>query len=144
MYTCIFPPFFPALCECCSFPNFLLFSDFFLELSVFSVTKSQKSDIVYARAQGAILRSSGHSVNEIAKFLNKTEHWVNKRSKRECFKDKPRSRRPFVLTIVLENQSRKGSTATQTSCQKNLPRMSPWVFFKKSKVRSLPLKKLRS
>ena len=45
-----------------------------------------KSDIVYARAQAAILRSSGHSVKEIAKFLNKTVRWV----KRECFEDKPR------------------------------------------------------
>ena len=50
-----------------------------------------KSDsIVYARAQAAILRSSGHSVKEIAKFFNKTERWVNKWSKRECFEDKSR------------------------------------------------------
>ena len=41
-----------------------------------------KSDIVYARAEAAILRSSGHSVKEIAKFFNKTECWVNKWSKR--------------------------------------------------------------
>ena len=57
-----------------------------------------KSDIVYARAQAAILRSSGHSEKEITKFCNKTERWVNKWSKRECFKDKPRSRQPSVLT----------------------------------------------
>ena len=67
------------------------------ELSVFSVTK-MKSDIVYARAQAVILRSSGHSVKEIAKYFNKTVRWVNKWSKRECFKDKPRSGRPSVLT----------------------------------------------
>ena len=54
------------------FPNLLLFSDFFPELSVFSVLK-MKSDIVYARAQAAILRLSGHSVKEIAKIFNKTE-----------------------------------------------------------------------
>ena len=46
------------------FPNLLLFSDCFPELSVFSVAK-MKLDIVYARAQAAILRSSGHSVKEI-------------------------------------------------------------------------------
>ena len=67
------------------------------KLSVFSVTK-MKSDIVYTRAQAAILRSSGHSVKEIAKYFNKTVCWVNKWSKRECFKDKPRSGRPSVLT----------------------------------------------
>ena len=43
---------------------------------VFSVTK-MNSDIVYAKAQAAILRSSGHSVKEIAKFFNKTVRWVN-------------------------------------------------------------------
>ena len=66
--------FFRALCV----PNFLLFSDCFPEHSVFSVTK-MKSDIVYARAQAAILRLSGHSVKEIAKCFNKTVRWVEKR-----------------------------------------------------------------
>ena len=78
------------------FPNLLLFSDCVPELSVFSVTK-MKTDIVYARAQAAILRSSGHSVKEIAKFFNKTVRWVNKWSKRERFEGKPRSGRPSVL-----------------------------------------------
>ena len=52
------------------------------------------SDLVYSRAQAAILPSSGHSVKENAKL---TERWVNKWSKRECFDDKPRSGRPSVL-----------------------------------------------
>ena len=77
----------------------LLFSDFFHELSVFSVMK-MNSDIDYARAQATIilLQSSGHSVKEMAKFLNKMKHLVNKWLKRDCFEDKPRSRQPSVLT----------------------------------------------
>ena len=50
------------------------------ELSVFSVTK-MKSDIVYARAQVAILRSSGHSGKEIAKYFNKMVRWYFVHSK---------------------------------------------------------------
>jgi len=69
--------FFTPLVYVVPFPNLLLFSKFFPELSAFSVAK-MKSDIVYARAQAAILRSSGHSVKEIANFFNKTERWVNK------------------------------------------------------------------
>ena len=90
------------------FPNLLLFSDCFPELSIFSVAK-MKSDIVYARAQAAILRSSGHSVKEMAKFFKKTVHWLNKWSKRERSEHKPRSRPPSVSTNVarksIENQS---------------------------------------
>ena len=52
------------------FLNLLLFSDLFPELAVFSVKKI-KSDIVYTRAQAAILQSSGHSVKEIVKFLTR-------------------------------------------------------------------------
>ena len=45
-----------------------------------------KSDIVYARAQAAILRSSGHSVKEIAKFFNKTVRWVTSGRKESASK----------------------------------------------------------
>lgn len=99
------------------FPNLLLFSDFFPELPVFSVTK-MKSDIVYARAQAAILRSSGHSVKEIAKFFNKTERWVNKWSKRECFEDKPRSGRPSVLTNCARKSIEKAKYKRNNSTRK--------------------------
>ena len=59
MYTRAFSRhFFAPLMHVVPFSNLLLFSDFFPGLSVFSVTK-MKSDIVYARAQAAILRSSG-------------------------------------------------------------------------------------
>ena len=39
-------------------------------LSLFSFTE-MKANAVYARAQAAILRSSGHSVKDIAKLLKK-------------------------------------------------------------------------
>ena len=44
-----------------------------------------KANTVYARAQAAILRSSCHSVEDIAKLLKKTERWANKWSKRKFF-----------------------------------------------------------
>ena len=84
-----------------------------------------KSDIAYARAEAAILRpSAGHSVKEIAKFLNKTVRWVNKWSKRECFEDKPRSERLYVLTSAarksIEKVKYKRSNSTR-KIAKNLP-----------------------
>ena len=99
------------------FPNLLLFSDFLPELFVFSVTK-MKSDIVFARAQAAILRSSGHSVKEITKCFNKTERWVNKWSKRECFEDKPRSGRPSGLTNCARKSIKKAKYKRNNSTRK--------------------------
>ena len=67
-----------------------------------------KSDsIVYARAQAPILRSSGHSVKEIAKFFNVTERRANKWSKRECFEEKPRGGRLSVLTNCARKSIKK-------------------------------------
>ena len=71
------------------FSKLLIFFDFFPALSVFFLSKT-KSDIVYARAQAAMLRSSGH--------FNETEQGANKWSIRESFEGKPRSERPSVLT----------------------------------------------
>ena len=88
--------FFAPLVNVVSLQNLLSFSDFLSELSAFFVTKT-RPDIGHARAQAAILRSSGHYVKEIAEFFNKTERWVSKWSKRECFEDKPRTGRPSVL-----------------------------------------------
>ena len=110
-------PFFAPLVHVVPFPTFLLFCDFFPELSAFSVTE-MKSDIVYARAQAAISRSSGHSVKEIAKFFNKTERWVNKWSKRECFEDKPRSGRPPVLTNCARKSVEKAKYKWNNSTRK--------------------------
>ena len=76
-----------------------------------------KANTVYARAQAAILRSSGHSVKYIAKLLKKTERWVNKWSKRKSFEDKPRSGRPSVLTNharnVIETAKYKRNNSTR-------------------------------
>ena len=98
-------------------PNLLLLSDCFPELSVFSVMK-MKSDIVYARAQAAILRSSGHSVKEVANFFNKTGRWMNKWSKRERFEDKPRSGRPSVLTNAARKSIEKVTYKRNNSTRK--------------------------
>ena len=94
------------------FPNLLLFSD------IFPVMKMNSDSIVYARAQAAILRSSGHPIKEIAKFFNKTERWVNKWSKRECFEDKPSSRRPSVLTNCAQKSIQKEKYKLKNSTRK--------------------------
>ena len=57
-----------------------------------------KANSVYARAQAAILLSSGHSVKDTAKLLKNTERWVDKWSKRAPFEDQPRSGQRSVLT----------------------------------------------
>ena len=95
-HTPVFPPFFLASLNRVPFPNFNVFLCHSSELYVFPEAK-MKSDIAFSRAQAAILRSSGHSVKEIPKLFNKTERWVNKWSKWQCFEDKPRSGRPSVL-----------------------------------------------
>ena len=46
--------------------------------------KKKKIETACARAQAAFLRSSGHSVKEIAKSLKKTERRVNNWSKRQA------------------------------------------------------------
>ena len=116
----VFPPFFlRPLC----FEFVVILWLFFLNfLHVFCVTK-MTSDLVYARAQAAILRSSGHSVKENAKLFNKTERWVNKWSKRECFDDKPRSGRPSVLINCPRNSIEKAnnmpSNLKEKDCQES-------------------------
>ena len=52
----------------------------------------------YLQAQASILRSSGLSVKEISKLLNKSVRWVVKWSAREEFEDRARTGRPAVLT----------------------------------------------
>ena len=76
-----------------------------------------KSNTVYARAQASILRSSGHSVKDIAELLKNTERCVNKWSKRKSFKDKSRKGRPSVLTnrtrTVIEKAKYKRNNSTR-------------------------------
>ena len=138
------------------FPNLLLSSDCFPEVCVFSIMK-MKSDIVYARAQAAIPRSSGHAVKEIAKLFNKTIRWVNKWSKRECFEDKPRSGRPSVLTNAarksIEKSKYKRNNSTRKIAknlqQKNIEVSSitarkGWKAFKRKKIPSLSEKQRKA
>ena len=65
-----------------------------------------------------MLRSSGHSVKEIAKLFQKTERWVKKWSKRKSFEDKPRSRRPSVLTNYAGNVITKAKYKRHKSTRK--------------------------
>jgi len=76
----------------------------------------------YLRAQAFILRSSGLSVKEIAKKLEKSERWVVKWSSRnEGFEDKKRRGRPKVLNeaaeIVLKKAKYKRGNSTRQLSQ---------------------------
>ena len=104
----VLPPFLHSICMLLLFHiscHSLIFS------WTYSVMK-MKCNIVYAQnSNSLVIGSSGHSVKEIVQFFNKVEHWENKWLKRVCFEDKPRSRWPSVLNIiVLENQLRRQST----------------------------------
>ena len=62
----------------------------------------------YVRAQAFILRSTGLSVKEIAKKLEKSERWVVKWSSRnEGFADKKRTGRPKVLNEAAKKVLKK-------------------------------------
>ena len=121
-----------------------------------------KANAVYARAQAAILRSSGHSVKDIAKLLKKTERWVNKWSKRKSFEDKPRSGRQSVLTNrarnVIEKAKYKRNNSTR-KIAKNIQRQNinvsnstvwrymtnkGWKTFKRKKIPLLSEKQRRA
>ena len=74
---------------------------------------------VCARAQAAVLRSSGHSVREIAKLFKKAEQWVrNKWSLRKSFEDKPRSRRPSIFTNYARNRITRAKYERNNSTRK--------------------------
>ena len=62
----------------------------------------------YSRAQAFILRSTGLSVKEIAKKMEKSERWVVKWSSRnEDFEDKKRTGRPKVLNEAAKKVLKK-------------------------------------
>ena len=69
-----------------------------------------KAVTVSARTQAAIVWSSGHSVKEIIKLLNKLkkQRMVNKWSNRKSF-GKARSGRPFLLTNCAGNVIKKAT-----------------------------------
>ena len=92
--VCFVPPYFSRTLPVFEFFAFVL--DFLCSFMEITVT-------VCARAQGAILRSSCHSVKEVAKLFKRTERWVNKWSKRITLESKPRSGRPSVLTNYARN-----------------------------------------
>ena len=84
---------------------FLFFVCFFFSLLFHENHSHCQAITVCARAQAAVLRSSGYSVREIAKLFKKTEQWVrNKWSLRKSFEDKPRSRRPSIFTNYARNR----------------------------------------
>ena len=77
---------------------------------------------VYLRAQAAILRSSGVSVRETAKILQKSKSWVAKWSSSQEFYDKPRSGRPTVLDrtakkIIEKAKYKRGNSTRKISKQ---------------------------
>ena len=76
----------------------------------------------YLRAQASILRSSGLSVKEISKLLNKSVRWVVKWSAREEFEDRARTGRPAVLTkeakrVIEKAKYKRGSSTRKMSQQ---------------------------
>ena len=74
---------------------------------------------VYLRAQAAILRSSGVSVRETARILQKSKSWEAMWSSSQEFYDKPRSGRPSVLDRtakkVIEKAKYKRGNSTRKS-----------------------------
>lgn len=105
---------------------------------------------VCARAQAAILRSSGHSVKEISKLFKNTERWVNKWSKRTSFEDKPRSGRSSVLTNYSRNVIIKAKYKRNNSTRKigqkvrhhniNISSTTVCMEFDRQRVQSLQAK----
>ena len=70
----------------------------------------------YLRAQAFILRSTGLSVKEIAKKLEKSERWVVKWSSRnEGFEDKKRTGRPKVLNEAAKKIRKKAKYKRENS-----------------------------
>jgi len=68
------------------------------------------------RAQAFILRSTGLSVKEIAKKLEKSERWVVKWSSRnEGFEDKKRTGRPKVLNEAAKKILKKAKYKRENS-----------------------------
>ena len=68
--ACLFPPYFSCLVIIIIIFYFRIYGVFFHILCSFMEIDGH---LVFVRAQAAILWSSGHSVQDIAKFLKKTE-----------------------------------------------------------------------
>ena len=106
---------------------------------------------VYLRAQAAILRSSGVSVRETAKILQKSKSWVAKWSSLQEFYDKPRSGRPSVLDrtakkVIEKAKYKRGNSSRKISKQlknKGLPGSAPtvWRYMSKKRMETFETKK---
>ena len=86
---------------------------------------------VYLRAQAAILRSSGVSVQEKTKILQKSKSWVAKWSSSQEFYDKPRGGRLSVLDRtakkVIEKAKYKRGNSTRKNQQTTEEQRSAWI-----------------
>ena len=102
----------------------------------------------YLRAQAFILRSTGLSVKEIAKKLEKSERWVVKWSSRnEGFGDKKRTGRPKVLNEAAKKVLKKARYKRKNSTRQLSQRLankglvggknSVWRFMKSEGWRTL-------
>ena len=105
--------------------GFVVISWNFSCINVLFSLSEMKSNVVYAWAQAAILRSSDHSVKEIAKFFNKTFRWVNKRSKRECgvLRRQTKKRTTVCFDQLCSKINRESEIQTNNSQQGRLPRI---------------------
>ena len=119
--ACFVLPYFPRSLHVC-FPIYCLCFGFSL---LFHGNHSHCQEATAcARAQAAILRSSGHSVKEIAKLFKKTERWCGtsrQKGSRGQTKDKPRSGRLSVLTNYARNEITKAKYKCNNST-KRLPK----------------------
>ena len=125
----------------CIFPRFLWFI-------VKDEPSQRKKKISYLRVKTFILRSTGLSLKEIAKKLEKSERWMVKWSSRnEGFEDKKRTGRPKVLNEAAKKVPKKakykrGNSTRQLSQQlasKGLlgGKNTVWTFMKSEGWRPL-------
>ena len=95
----------------------LLFSSHPVLVNCLSFTKMKTRETAYTRAQNSILMSSGISIRETSKILQRSERWVTKWTGREDFEDKPRTGRPAVLNrtnkALIEKAKYKGGNSTR-------------------------------
>ena len=87
---------------------FVLFVCFFFFDFLCSFTSHSQAVTVCARAQPAVLRSSGHSVREISKLFKNAEQWV----RNKC------SRRPSIFTNCARNRITKAKYERNNSTRK--------------------------
>jgi len=106
----------------------------------------------YLRAQAFLLRSTGLSVKEIAKKLEKSERWVIKWSSRnEGFEDKKQTGRPKVLNEAAKKVLKKAKCKRENSTRQLSQQLASkglvegkntiWRFMKSKRWRPLKRQK---